>query len=284
LNPTWSVPEIKSALMMTARQSVLLEDQVTPANAFAAGAGRVQVDLATRAGLVMHETKARYLAADPGAGGDPSLLNQPSMAAARCIDFCTFTRTVRSTLSFKHQWKLSVTGLGAQLSTDILTLKPGESRQITVTIDNRGHPGDGSWRFGTLVLTPHQAGHGSPALPVLHMPIAVSVPPPPPPSTPLANGVPLSGLSGAAGSQSYYRLDVPAGASSLTFTLQGGTGDADLFVKRGFEPNDVIFDCVSAGATSNETCSFTAPQAGPWFVRIAAFSAYSGVTLTGTYQ
>ncbi|MFC5578320.1 S8 family serine peptidase [Lysobacter niabensis] len=284
LNPTWSVPEIKSALMMTSRQSVLLEDQVTPANAFAAGAGRVQVDLATRAGLVMHETKARYLAADPGAGGDPSLLNQPSMAAARCIDFCTFTRTVRSTLSFKHQWKLSVTGLGATLSTDILTLKPGESRQITVTIDNRGHPGDGSWRFGTLVLTPHQAGHGNQALPELHMPIAVSVPPPPPPSTPLANGVPVSGLSGAAGSQAYYRLDVPAGASSLTFTLQGGTGDADLFVKRGFEPNDVIFDCVSAGGTSNETCSFTAPQAGTWFVRIVAFSAYSGVTLTGTYQ
>ena len=81
-----------------------------------------------------------------------------------------------------------------------------------------------------------------------------------------------------------YRLDVPAGATSLTFTLQGGTGDADLFVKRGFEPTDVIFDCVSAGATSNETCSFTAPQAGTWFVRIVAFSAYSGVTLTGTYQ
>lgn len=284
LNPTWSVPEIKSALMMTARQSVLLEDQVTPANAFAAGAGRVQVDLAARAGLVMHETKARYLAANPGAGGDPSLLNQPSMAAARCIDFCTFTRTVRNTLSYKHQWRLSATGLGAELSTDILTLKAGESRQITVTVDNRGHPGDGSWRFGSLVLTPHQAGHGQQALPVLHMPIAVSVPPPPPPSTPLANGVPVSGLSGATGSQAYYRLDVPAGATSLTFTLQGGTGDADLFVKRGFEPNDVIFDCVSAGGTSNETCSFTAPQAGTWFVRIVAFSAYSGVTLTGTYQ
>lgn len=284
LHPSWTVPEIKSALTMTARQSVLLEDQTTPAHAFAAGSGRVQVDLAARASLVLDETKARYLAANPGAGGDPSLLNQPSLAKGRCVDFCTFTRTVRNTLPYKHQWRLSVTGLPATLSTDILTLKAGESRQITVTIDNRGHPGDGSWRFGTLLLTPHQAGHGNQALPELHMPIAVSVPPPPPPSTPLANGVPVTGLSAAAGNQAYYKLEVPAGASTLTFTLQGGTGDADLFVKRGFEPTDVVFDCVSAGATSNETCSFTAPAAGTWFVRIVAFSAYNGVTLTGTYQ
>lgn len=284
LNPTWSVPEIKSALTMTARQSVLLEDQVTPANALAAGAGRVQVDLATRSGLVMHETKARYLAANPGAGGDPSTLNQPSFAKANCVDSCTFTRTVRSTLPYKHQWKLSVTGLGAQLSTDTLTLKPGESRQITITVDNAGHPADGSWRFGTLFLTPHPAGHGRPSLPTLHMPIAVSVPPPPPPSTLLANGVPVTGLSGAASSQAYYRLEVPAAAGPLTFTLQGGTGDADLFVKLGTTPTDVIFDCASAGATSNETCTIASPQAGTWYVRILAFSAYSGVTLTGTHQ
>ncbi len=195
LNPTWTVPEIKSALTMTARQSVLLEDQTTPANAFGAGAGRVQVDLATRAGLVMHETKARYLAANPGTGGDPSLLNQPSMAKSRCIDSCSFTRTVRSTLPYKHQWRLSVVGLSAQLSTDVLTLKPGESRQITVTINNSAQPADGSYRFGTLVLAPLAGGHGNAALPTLHMPIAVSKPTPPPPSTPLANGVPVTGLS-----------------------------------------------------------------------------------------
>ncbi len=284
LHPTWTVPEIKSALALTARQSVLMEDGVTPAHPFAAGSGRVQVDWAARSGLVLNETKARYLAANPGAGGDPSTLNQASMAKGRCAGTCSFTRTVRNTLPFKHQWRLSVSGLPATLSTDVLTLKPGESRDITVTIDNSSHPGDGSWRFGTLTLTPHQAGHGNQALPVLRMPIAVSLPPPPPPSIPLANGVPVAGLSAPAGNQAYYKLEVPAGASSLTVTLQGGTGDADLFVKRGVEPTDVVFDCVSASATSNETCSIATPQAGTWFVRIVAFSAYSGVTLTGTYQ
>jgi len=284
LHPTWTVPEIKSALMMTANQSVLLEDQATPANAFGAGAGRVQVDRAAHAGLVLHETKARYLAANPSAGGDPSTLNQPSMAKARCVESCTFVRTVRNTLPYKHQWKASVQGLNADVEPAAITLKPGESRQITITVDNSGHPADGSWRFGNLVLKPHNSALGNQALPVLHMPIAVSVPPPPPPSIALENGVPRAGLSGAANSQSFYKLEVPSGAATLTFTMQGGTGDADLFVKRGFEPNDVIFDCRSAGSTSNETCTINAPQAGTWYVRVAAFSAYAGVTLTGTYQ
>jgi subtilisin family serine protease len=283
LHPTWSVPEVKSALMMTASQTVLLEDQTTPANAFGAGAGRVQVDRAINAGLVMHETKANYLAANPGAGGDPSTLNQPSMAKGRCVGTCTFVRTVRNTLPYKHQWKITVQGLSATVLPAALTLKPGESRQILITVDNSGHPADGSWRFGTLLLRPQNSAIGNQALPVLHMPIAVSVPPPPPPSTPLQNGVAV-GVSGAANSQAYYKLEVPAGATTLNFTLQGGTGDADLFVKRGIEPTDVVFDCMSAGGTNNETCNFNAPQAGTWYVRIVGYTAYTGATLTGTYQ
>uniref|UniRef100_UPI00387E241D PPC domain-containing protein n=1 Tax=Agrilutibacter solisilvae TaxID=2763317 RepID=UPI00387E241D len=113
------------------------------------------------------------------------------------------------------------------------------------------------------------------------MPIAVSVPAPKPE---LANGVPVTGLSGAIGSQTHYRLEVPAGATSVTFQLAGGTGDADIFVKRGTEASQVVFDCASANAANNETCTINAPQAGTWYVNIVAFAAYSGTTLTGSYQ
>ncbi|MGO4781151.1 S8 family serine peptidase, partial [Lysobacter sp. 2RAB21] len=58
--PTWTVAEVKSALMMTAKQEVFKEDSVTQANAFAMGAGRVQVDQAIKAGLVLNETTANY--------------------------------------------------------------------------------------------------------------------------------------------------------------------------------------------------------------------------------
>ena len=63
--PTWTVAEIKSALLMTATTQVYLEDQVTLANPFARGSGRIRLERAIRAGLVMDETKANYLAANP---------------------------------------------------------------------------------------------------------------------------------------------------------------------------------------------------------------------------
>jgi len=161
-----------------------------------------------------------------------------------------------------------------------LTLKPGESRQILVTIDNSTHPADGSWRFGKLVLIPSNSANGNAALPTLRMPIAVSAPSPKPE---LANGVGVV-LSGALGSQTHYRLEVPAGATSVSFTLAGGTGDADIFVKRGTEASQVVFDCVSANAANAENCTIANPQPGTWYVNVVAFAAYSGTTLTGTYQ
>ncbi|MBO7942922.1 S8 family serine peptidase, partial [Streptomyces sp. S9] len=66
--PGWSVAEIKSALMMTAKQEVFREDGVTQADPFDTGSGRIQVDQAVNAGLVLNETTARYQAADPAAG------------------------------------------------------------------------------------------------------------------------------------------------------------------------------------------------------------------------
>ncbi len=176
LRPTWTVPEMKSALEMTARQEVFLEDQVTPANAFARGGGRVQVDRAARAGLVLHETKARFMAANPVAGGDPAALNLPSMARGKCIDQCVFTRTFRNTLAFRQSWSASVQGLAGSVSPAQFTLRPGERRTVTITINSSALPQDGSWHFGTMVLQPQALGN--PNQPVLRLPVAVAVPPP----------------------------------------------------------------------------------------------------------
>lgn len=277
LHPTWTVPEVKSALMLTAFNGVLLEDETTPADAFGKGAGRVQVDRAVNAGLVMHETKARYLAANPATGGDPSALNQPSMARESCIGYCVFTRTVRSTLRHRQLWTAKLKGVPGLVLPAAFTLRSGETRQIKVYAFTFGQPADGSWRFGQVELNPA----GNRRLPRLHMPLAVSVPAPP---IPLQNGVPVTNLSGAEGSTALYALEVPGGQTSLTFATAGGTGDLDLYVRRGSAPNAVLFDCASAGATNNETCTINAPQAGTWYVRLVAFSDYEGVTLTGSYQ
>src|SRR5437660_308487 len=49
----------------------------------------------------------------------------------------------------------------------------------------------------------------------------------------LSSGVPVTGLSGATGSNKNYTFAVPSGASTVTVQISGGTGDADLYVRFG---------------------------------------------------
>jgi hypothetical protein len=103
-------------------------------------------------------------------------------------------------------------------------------------------------------------------------------------STPsLVNGVPVPNISGASGSQQFWKLAVPAGRTSLTFTISGGTGDADLYVRSGAKPTTSTFTCRPFLNGNNETCTLTNPVAGDWYVMIRGFTAFSGVTLKGTY-
>nr|WP_053066225.1 M4 family metallopeptidase [Archangium gephyra] len=109
---------------------------------------------------------------------------------------------------------------------------------------------------------------------------AVGVPPPPPVVDALSNGVALTGISGG---KKYYALQVPAGQGSLVFDMSGGTGDADMHVKFGALPTTSVYDCRPYAGGNAENCSFTNPAAGTWYVFLNPYSAFSGVTLKGTY-
>jgi serine protease len=106
---------------------------------------------------------------------------------------------------------------------------------------------------------------------------------PPPTATPITNGVAVTGVSGAAGSDKLYSLDVPAGATGLKFVTSGGTGDADLYVKFGSAPTTTSFDCKSESSSNAETCNIATAQAGKYYVLVRGYSAYSGLSLTGSY-
>jgi PKD repeat protein len=101
--------------------------------------------------------------------------------------------------------------------------------------------------------------------------------------TVLTKGVPVTGLAAAAGASLNYTMVVPAGSTNLTFTISGGTGDADLYVKFGSAPTDTVYDCRPYLGGNAETCTFAAPSAGTYFVRLKAFSTFSGVSLVGNY-
>ena len=100
----------------------------------------------------------------------------------------------------------------------------------------------------------------------------------------LTNGVAVTGISGATGSDKLYTLDVPAGATGLKFVTSGGSGDADLYVKFGSAPTTSSYDCRSWASGNNETCNITTAQTGKYYVLVHAYSTYSGMSLTGSYS
>jgi PKD repeat protein len=99
----------------------------------------------------------------------------------------------------------------------------------------------------------------------------------------LQNGVGVTIADGTVNHQQNWTMAVPAGATNLVFTLSGGTGDADLYVKFGSAPTTSSYDCRPYVSGNNETCTMSPVQAGTYYVMVNAYAAYSGVTLKGSY-
>lgn len=139
----------------------------------------------------------------------------------------------------------------------------------TVTIDN---PDGATW----YIMLRGYAAYSGVTLKATYFPVPETV-------TPLSNGVPVPGLSGAAGSEKFFKIDVPAGQDFLTIEIAGGTGDADLYVKKGDKPTTSSWDYRPYLIGNNEKVEIATPAAATWYVMIRGYGAYSGVTLTATY-
>jgi leucyl aminopeptidase len=61
-----------------------------------------------------------------------------------------------------------------------------------------------------------------------------------------------------------------------------GTGDTDLYTRRGYAPTTSTYTCKSDGSTSTETCSFTMTSAGDAYVLLKGYTA-STYNLKVTY-
>ena len=94
----------------------------------------------------------------------------------------------------------------------------------------------------------------------------------------------LSNLSARRNSWNRYTWDVPAGVTTLTVQIAGGSGDADLYMKLGSQPETNSYDCRPYKTGNNEVCTFDAPASGTWHIGIRAYSRYSGVTMTYSYE
>lgn len=173
VQPGWTPTEVKSALMMTAKIAGFKENGTDSWNVDDVGNGRVDLNFAAKAGLVMNETGANFLAANP-VGGTINVkeLNLPSVRNMTCTPDCTFTRTVKSTLSTSANWTTSfmtVNGVSATVTPAAFTIAPGASQVLTIKVMPTGAPIIApAVGFGHIMLT--TAGGASP---VEHISVAV---------------------------------------------------------------------------------------------------------------
>jgi len=87
-------------------------------------------------------------------------------------------------------------------------------------------------------------------------------------------------LSAAGNVQTQYGPFAANAYTAMRFSIAGGTGDADLYVRFGAQPTTATYDCRPYAAGNNESCTFDPSQAGNYYVMLNAYSAYTGVTLT----
>lgn len=125
------------------------------------------------------------------------------------------------------------------------------------------------------------AKSGSPNL--LAYSVFGNTPPPPGGGNELQKGVAVS-VSGAQGSETFYTLEVPAGATDLSFNISGGTGDADLYVRFGSKPTSSDYDCRPYLNGNTESCDIASVQAGTYHVMLKGYSSYSGVSLVANFE
>ncbi len=179
----------------------------------------------------------------------------------------------------------------------------GPTRTITAAVQNNANAGVTFTSTNTSVATVSSTGVVTPVGagttsitaisvgdPTKQSAVTFTVDPAPGNETVLTSGVSVAGLGGADGAQTFYRIVVPVGATSLTVALSGGSGDVDLFVRAGVRPPSAQsytatagFSCFAAGPDTNETCTIANPGARIFYVLVDSFG-FSGTSLVATIK
>ncbi|EKY32734.1 alkaline serine exoprotease A precursor [Vibrio cholerae] len=106
--------------------------------------------------------------------------------------------------------------------------------------------------------------------------------PQPQPDSQLTNGKVVTGISGKQGELKKFYIDVPAGRR-LSIETNGGTGNLDLYVRLGIEPEPFAWDCASYRNGNNEVCSFPNTREGRHFITLYGTTEFNNVSLVARY-
>ncbi|WCB91477.1 protease [Baekduia alba] len=169
LHPTWSGAALRSAMVTTAKPVL---DGDAPANAVAAGAGRVDPQAAADPGLVFEPSQQDY--ADYAAGTLKAAdLDLPSISVGDATKRATVERTVTSVADVRGSWTASVVGgtpdaVGASVSPRTFTIAPGQKQALAVSVS--AYQGADAFQSFAVVLTNRQTQQ------TVRVPVAVDNP------------------------------------------------------------------------------------------------------------
>ncbi|MBS7456762.1 S8 family serine peptidase [Coralloluteibacterium stylophorae] len=99
---------------------------------------------------------------------------------------------------------------------------------------------------------------------------------------PVEDGELVRDLSGAAGDELVYTVEVPAGASRLRVMTSGGSGDLSLYAAAGEEPTPDDYDHASMRPGNNEIITISSPAAGTWYFKVVGERAFARATFRAT--
>ena len=102
--------------------------------------------------------------------------------------------------------------------------------------------------------------------------------------TALVSGRPVTGIAGSAGDERFFSIEAPVGVKMLEIEMSGGSGDADLYVRKGSLPTVSEFDFQMDLSGNEEHVVIDNPSDGVWYIMIRGHKAFSGVTLTATHD
>jgi serine protease len=101
------------------------------------------------------------------------------------------------------------------------------------------------------------------------------------PTTPvLEHNIPVL-ISGSEKEELVFNFTAPANSAGATFSIQGGSGDADLYVKYDSDATVDTYDCRPWLSGNNESCSLT--ELGSYSVMVRGYNTFSDVSLTANY-
>lgn len=239
LHPGWTPAEVKSALMLTAVTSSLIDQCASLDNSQnciagttvpspqVRGSGRIDLDAASRTGLVLDENGADYKAADPAKGGNLTRLNLASLGNADCVGSCQWTRRFTSGLnSTTASYSVSVSGQSSGLNVTVtptsFTLAPGAAQNLTVTADVSGLPFK-KWVFAQLDIKSTDNGDDGKPIPAMHLPLAVQPQQPEPNMSVSPASLSFSTVQNQSASQTLAIKNTGLADLSWKFSSSGGS-------------------------------------------------------------